>query len=625
MVFIPLGEQALAATNAPVPFGVLFLSFSCFLLAAAAALTGLLFVFSLEQRNEEAGLLVGVGWPAAKVRRLLLGEGAALAVLGSLLGALGGVAYTWAILRALATVWREAVGQVEFAFSASAGTIATAVAASVLIALLAMWLASRRQLRQSAHALLVAPGATPNAQQKKSRSWSVIIAGVALCGTLGILFFGRAGGGEAFFSAGALLLIAGIAWALHRLRRRAEQAGDLQTISELGTRNAARRRGRSVATVGVLASGVFMVLAVDAFRQHGPGNSPDRQSGTGGFAYIAEAAAPIYDDLNTPSGLEASNLDAKRLAGVHSVPMRVREGDDASCLNLNRALQPRLLGVKPSELASLQAFRFADRWKQAPAERNGWSLLDEARGDIGPIPAIVDAGTLEWALQKGLGDELTFTDERGQPFQVRLVATLAGSVLQGSVIISEESFRQRFPNQGGYRFFLIDAPRAAGGAPVEEARKELVAGLGDSGFEVVPTTRRLEELQAVENTYLAIFQALGGLGLLLGTAGLAIVVARNVLERRQEFGLLEAVGFLPRHLRRLVFAEHRWLIFVGLGIGVVSALVAVWPSLYEHSQRLPLVELAGVTLVMLLASLFWTWLATRLALRGDQIATLRSE
>ena len=52
------------------------------------------------------------------------------------------------------------------------------------------------------------------------------------------------------------------------------------------------------------------------------------------------------------------------------------------------------------------------------------------------------------------------------------------------------------------------------------------------------TLDRLQDLQRVENTYLSIFQGLGGLGLLLGTAGLAVVIARNVMERAREFALL---------------------------------------------------------------------------------------
>ena len=117
---------------------------------------------------------------------------------------------------------------------------------------------------------------------------------------------------------------------------------------------------------------------------------------------------------------------------------------------------------------------------------------------------------------------------------------------------------------------------------------------------------------------------LGGLGLLLGSAGLAIVVARNVLERRREFGLLEAVGFRPQQLRQLVFAEHRWLIFCGLAIGTASALLAVWPNLRERASGFPLHEMALLLAGLLLGCIFWAWLATRLALRGSGLAALRA-
>ncbi len=623
LITLPLREQAFAATDVPVPFGQLFLGFSIFLLAAAAVLTGLLFVFSLEQRNEEAGLLLGLGWRVSQVRWLLLGEGAVLAVAGSLLGALGGVAYTWAVLRALGTVWRGAVGAVDFPFSARAGTVLIGIASSIVVAILSMWLASRRQLRQSAHTLL-SQGQMEGkvGPQKARRSWTTAVAGGAGIGAAALLLTGH--GGETFFSAGALLLIAGIAWALGTLRRTANQTAPLETLTGLGLRNAARRRGRSVATIAVLASGVFMVIAVDAFRLRGDGTPADRQTGTGGFALVAESSSPIYEDLNSSAGLDASGLDARKLAGVRFVPMRVREGDDASCLNLNRALVPRLLGVKPSELAQLNAFRFGGRWKGADGAKKGWALLDST-GGAEPIPAIADEATLEWALQKSLGDVVTYQDERGQPFQVRLVATLAGSILQGSLLISEEAFIRRYPNQGGYRFFLIDAPRGPHGEPSPGVLAELASGLGQRDFELRSTDERLRELQAVENTYLAIFQALGGLGLLLGTAGLAIVVARNVLERRREFGLLEAVGFRAAQMRQLVFAEHRWLIFTGLAIGLLSALVAVWPNLRGVARSFPVVEMGALAMGLLASSLGWTWLATRLALRGDRLSSLRSE
>jgi ABC-type antimicrobial peptide transport system permease subunit len=160
---------------------------------------------------------------------------------------------------------------------------------------------------------------------------------------------------------------------------------------------------------------------------------------------------------------------------------------------------------------------------------------------------------------------------------------------------------------------------------MEAVREHLTRQLGDRGLELIPAAQRLAEFNAVENTYLSIFQVLGGLGVLLGSAGLGIVVARNVFERRREFGLLEAVGFTPRLLRRLVFAEHRWLIAGAVGIGAVSALVAVWPRLAAQSSGLPWRGIATLILGMALLGAFWAWLATRIALRRSQLVALRTE
>ena len=156
-------------------------------------------------------------------------------------------------------------------------------------------------------------------------------------------------------------------------------------------------------------------------------------------------------------------------------------------------------------------------------------------------------------------------------------------------------------------------------------REHLTAQLGDRGLELVPAAQRLAEFNAVENTYLSIFQVLGGLGILLGSAGLGIVVARNVLERRREFGLLEAVGFKPAQLRALVFAEHRWLIVAALGIGSVSAIVAVSPGILQKGASFPWGQLSILFVGMAALSVFWVWLATRLALRGSQLSALRGE
>ncbi len=154
----------------------------------------------------------------------------------------------------------------------------------------------------------------------------------------------------AFFGIGFALLGIGI-WLCRVVMRRLDRGSTLDSANDLALRNTTRRRGRSLATVGVLASGVFMVVAVDSFRKSGDIDATRNDSGTGGFALIGESASPIYEDLNSQKGREAYALDDKLMDGVRVVQMRVKDGDDASCLNLNRAVQPRVIGVKFGELA----------------------------------------------------------------------------------------------------------------------------------------------------------------------------------------------------------------------------------------------------------------------------------
>ncbi|MEK0451072.1 MAG: hypothetical protein RL088_3340 [Verrucomicrobiota bacterium] len=420
----------------------------------------------------------------------------------------------------------------------------------------------------------------------------------------------------AFFGIGFALLGIGI-WLCRVIMRRLDSRSTLETAADLALRNTTRRRGRSMATIGVLASGVFMVVAVDSFRKTGDIDATRKDSGTGGFALIGESASPIYEDLNSQKGREAYALDDKIMEGVRVVQMRVRDGDDASCLNLNRALQPKLLGVRADD------FHWTFKFSGGARKGSPWVRLErsEENEPLSIVPAIVDGNTLQWAMKKKVGESLQYADERGQPMEVKIVDSLQGSMLQGLVLISEARFIEKFPNSAGTRFFLIDCPPTK----VAAVREHLVEQLGDRGLELVPTAQRLAEFNAVENTYLSIFQVLGGLGMLLGSAGLGIVVARNVLERRREFGLLEAIGYTPAQLRSLVFAEHRWLIVAALGIGAASALIAVLPGIIQKGAGFPWTSLLGLFAGMAVLSVFWVWLATRLSLRGSLLGALRNE
>ena len=136
---------------------------------------------------------------------------------------------------------------------------------------------------------------------------------------------------------------------------------------------------------------------------------------------------------------------------------------------------------------------------------------------------------------------------------------------------------------------------------------------------LTPAADRLNEYNAVQNTYLRIFSALGGLGLILSTVGLGLLLARTVLERRGEFGVLQAVGFQRGALRRIVIGENAFLLAAGLLIGTAAAVLAVWPI--SRGASLPM----GTLTAILVGGLGFCALAAHFALRGRLVEAIRSE
>jgi putative ABC transport system permease protein len=149
--------------------------------------------------------------------------------------------------------------------------------------------------------------------------------------------------------------------------------------------------------------------------------------------------------------------------------------------------------------------------------------------------------------------------------------------------------------------------------------------LQDLGFSLTETQTRLAALNKIQNTYLFMFLALGGLGLLVGSIGLGLVVLRNLLDRRAELGMLLAVGLSPKQLRDVVSYEHWGLLLAGLLWGCLAALLAILPAMQRPSMQVPY-KLLGLLLAFIaLSGALWIWLATRLALSGKLMDALRSE
>ena len=153
----------------------------------------------------------------------------------------------------------------------------------------------------------------------------------------------------------------------------------------------------------------------------------------------------------------------------------------------------------------------------------------------------------------------------------------------------------------------------------------LSESLTDFGIELTTTQDRLIRFNAVENTYLSIFQLLGGLAVILGTTGLGLVVLLNIIDRRGELAMMRAMGFGKDILRDMIIYEHLGLIVFGLLCGVIAALVAVTPAIRTPRADLPYLSVGVTIACVLINSVIWIWIASWSALRGNLLDALRSE
>ncbi len=656
LAFRPVKYLGIQAARGTTDFSGLFIGFSFFLILSATILIGLLFRLGIERRSKQVGLLSAVGYTSAQVRRLFLIEGGLVVFLGGVLGIFAAVGYAQLMVYLLKTRWVGAIGTRFLDVYLVPVSLIMGFAISVVITLLTIWWALRQLKKLSTRDLLSGVVELKDSSEKPiargKLAWKVSV----VCGAFSLLilitallrlipnteaFMGLSWAVVAFFVVGIAMLTASLtflAWLLESDKGVAVRGSGVLGTSRLGMRNAARSRMRSVLTVGLIASATFVIVAVAAGHRNPAVETPDKNSGNGGFSLVAESSTPITYDLNTNAGMQKVGLSSegnptdaaprnKLLDEMTVMPFRVKPGENASCLNLYQTQLPTVLGATP-EMIERGGFKFvgADR-------ENPWTMLDEqlepvpftnSEGKEFTLPAYPvfgDMNTLQYSLHKAVGDVVPVPNETSPEFALKIVGMMDGSIFQGVLVLSETNFNQIFPEEAGYSYFLVETPPETKG----ELSNLLESGLHDYGFDAESVGRRLESFLEVQNTYLSTFQALGGLGLLLGTLGLATVMLRNVLERRSELALLRAVGFLNSRLVILVLCENAFLLVWGLLAGTLSALIAMSPHLVTIGADVPwetvAVILGAVALVGMLAAL----LAVYEAVRTPVLATLRAE
>ncbi|MEL7500406.1 MAG: ABC transporter permease [Planctomycetota bacterium] len=644
MHLIRIKQRGLDASSGSTPFDVLFLALSMFVIGSALILVSLLFRLGLQQRVADVGLMKAVGFSNGRLRNVWLIEMLLVSLLGAILGIALGVGYAWLMIQGLSTWWVGAIAKPFLTMHVGMVSLLVGLISGLLICIITIAVSLRRAGREPVTGLLRGNLESESPASMTTSKWRSWVAALMFISGIGLAVAATQLSGEAqagsFMGAGFLVLMAGLLMVYQWLKRPADanEANHL-SLSRLALLSAKRNPLRSTLTIGLVAVASFLIAAVSAFRLK------PSDEGTAGFDWVAQSSQPVFEDLGTVEGQDKLLGEENRLAeGTEVLSLRYKAGEDASCNNLYQSTQPRALGVPTrfvdhfADPATTQ-FAWAGNTAETDAQRaNPWQLLSSETAHAGteedPIPVVIDKNTANYSLKIYLlGTVKQISYDSGETIFVEVVGFLENTILQGSLIMSENDFVRAFPRVAGYQYFLIqtdDQPAVADSASegdavaMDESVATLEYYLGDQGFDARSAERMLSNFMSVQNTYLSTFQTLGALGLLLGTFGLAAVQIRSVLERQQELGLMRAVGFELSKLSRLVMLENVWLMVAGLSVGIGAALFTTIPHWLVGSATVPWASLGVIFAVIAAVGFFAGWLASRRIARVPLLESLRA-
>jgi ABC-type antimicrobial peptide transport system permease subunit len=607
-------SDGMAAAAGGTDFGGLFIGLSFFVLFAAVLLAFLLFKLYLGFRKTEIGTLTALGFSFPAIRKLFVAEASVYVLTGILFGIPFSIFYNRLILKAINTIWvdivRTSIVNIHVRpVSLMIGSLMVAV-----LCFVAIWLILNRFLKNESIALQ----RKQISAKVKSGQWSLGLGLFLISFSFFLLFAMGFRSGEInpemFFVSGFGLLPGLILIFDFWMRRLAfqEKSMDFSLGSFLLKRIAGERR-RNVMIVSFLSVGVYLVVSTGLNRKDLTAHADLPTSGTGGYDYFVETTMPVLFDVNGMQGREDLNIPDS----AQVVQFQVQQGDDASCLNLNKISRPRLMAFNPAAFDQRGAFTFATRTDELDAQHPWLTLNTSLAGDV--IPAIADQTVIQWGLMKSVGDTLNYKTEDGKDLKLKLVGGLANSIFQGNVLISEEHFNRAFPSVSGSNVFLVDVKDTA------SVVNDLQGGMRNYGPEISRATDRLLSFYTVENTYLNIFLMLGALGLLIGTLGLGILIFRITFEQIPEYALLLSLGFSKPIIQRLVMREKLFLMGIAVLIGLIPAVLSGLPTLLSSLYAGLWIWLPAISVLVILSGSIFSLIAIRRTFKQNLVQALRNE
>ncbi len=401
-------------------------------------------------------------------------------------------------------------------------------------------------------------------------------------------------------------------------------------------------RYRTGMTIGIFAVVMFSVIFMATLFKVNDVVLTDTDSFTGGFDLrVASSHTNPVDDL--PRALIAQprvnrsdyaviatqyglNVELQQSRGDRWAGYYVNALDEAYLTHLDYEVGVKAIGYKTT----------ADIWA-AVRDHPGYAVVDRLAVPTRTSTNIVIGGP-EFKLNGVYLEDETMQPitlqvrdpETHKTFELTIIGVLEQSALTGyGLMTSVDTIEREWPTELPTPTYYI---QVAPGVEAGTAGAALESAFLKNGLEAVDQVKELRDAMQTQLVFQQLLLGFLTLGLVVGVAALGVISTRAVVERRQQIGMLRALGFQREMISWAFIIESAFVALLGIALGAGLALIPAYQMVTDMAVDIPGVtfqvpwtELLSVSGLAFVMTMLTTWLPSVQASQVTPAEALRYE
>jgi putative ABC transport system permease protein len=406
------------------------------------------------------------------------------------------------------------------------------------------------------------------------------------------------------------------------------------------------RTGMAIAMFALIMFVLILMSVLTGINQQADPNKPNISGG-----YQIEAAASYSNPIKDINGSIAAdpNLNGKfeTVTGQSTLPLQMRQVDPPSKVPTSTT-SPEGWGFYTSRLVDpdflkTNGFEIATRSEGYNSDREVWDAVakDPTLVVVDYFPVYIGQITAAGGGRGGFGGDSELFVVTGvnisdktmkpvtvemrvpglpaaaqKPIKVKIIGVLSqtSSQFYTGMYINRDLASQVVPPQ-----MLAQLPvstyffRVKPGEDPQALRRALGTAFIDNGLEPVVISDKIHQQQAVTSGLNGLLEGFMALGLLVGVAALGVISTRAVVERRQQIGVLRAIGYQRGMVGMSFMLESSFIALLGILIGVVLGLILSYNFVQYFAKDSPTVQwvvpwlqIGGIVILAYIVSLITT-------------------